>query len=120
MNAVAWAVGVAVALLAALNAIFWGYAIKEVGDLQLTISFFFKLVFNRWFILAMASAFTASLFSYVVLKEMGVLAGRFFLTLQLIAVVLATLFVLGERPSVTTWIGIILIIVGVWFVGYGK
>jgi len=120
MNVIAWVISLAVALLAALNAVFWGYTIKEVGGPQLTLSFLFKLFFNKWFIAAMTSAFIASLLSYVVLKEMGVLGGRFFLTLQLVAVVLATLFVLGERPSVTTWIGIILIIVGVWFVGYGK
>jgi drug/metabolite transporter (DMT)-like permease len=117
MNAVVWAVGVAVALLAALNAIFWGYTIKEVGDLQPTIGFFFRLVFNRWFILAMASAFTASLFSYVVLKEMGVLAGRFFLSLGTAATILACTLVLGERLTIRDWAGIALIMVGVLLVG---
>ena len=117
MNAVTWALGVAVALLAALNAIFWGYTIKEVGDLQPTISFFSRLVFNRWFILAMASAFTASLFSYVVLKEMGVLAGRFFLSLGTAATILACTLVLGERLTIRDWAGIALIMVGVLLVG---
>jgi len=117
MNAVTWAIGVAVALLAALNAIFWGYTIKEVGDLQPTISFFSRLVFNRWFILAMASAFTASLFSYVVLKEMGVLAGRFFLSLGTVATILACTLVLGERLTIRDWAGIALIMVGVLLVG---
>jgi drug/metabolite transporter (DMT)-like permease len=115
-----WVLNIIVALLSALNAVFWGYTIREVGDPQLTLNFLFKLFLNKWFIAAMTSAFMASLLSYIVLSEIGILEGRFFLTLQLVAIVLATLFILGERPSLTAWIGIILVIVGVWLVGYGK
>jgi drug/metabolite transporter (DMT)-like permease len=120
MKMLIWVVNVIVALLSALNAVLWGYTIREVGDPQLTLNFLFKLLFNKWFIAAMASAFMASLLSYIVLSEMGILEGRYFLTLQLVAIVLASLFILGERPSLTALVGIILIVVGVWFVGYGK
>lgn len=112
MNALMWALGVAIALLAAINAVFWWYCIREVGDPQMTMSFLFKLTFNKWFILALASAFAASLLSYAVLSALGVIAGRFFLTIQMVAIVLTGVFVLGERPSWEQWAGIVLIIAG--------
>ncbi|MHC1627406.1 MAG: EamA family transporter [Candidatus Nezhaarchaeales archaeon] len=120
MSALIWVLNLAVALLAAVNAVAWGYATREVGDPQLSLSFLLRLVFNKWFILAMATAFTAALLSYAVLRKMGVLAGRFFLTLQLVAVILASLLVLKEQPSAKTWIGIILVMAGVIVIGYGE
>jgi len=120
MSALTWVLNVAIAALSAVNAVAWGYATKEVGDPQLSMEFLFRLVFNKWFIIAMASAFLAALLSYVVLRDMGVLAGRFFLTIQLVAVILATTFILGEKPSARVWIGILMVIVGVILIGYGK
>jgi drug/metabolite transporter (DMT)-like permease len=117
VSAEAWAVGVAVALLAALNAVSWGYAIREVGDPQLTISFLSRLILNRWFILAMASAFAAALLSYLVLREVGVLAGRFFLSLGAITTILACTLVLCEELTLREWAGIALIMAGVLLVG---
>jgi drug/metabolite transporter (DMT)-like permease len=84
---------------------------------QLTISFLSRLILNKWFILAMASAFAAALLSYVVLREMGVLAGRFFLSLGAVATILACTFVLGEELTLREWAGIALIMAGVFFVG---
>jgi drug/metabolite transporter (DMT)-like permease len=104
-------------LLTAINAICWGYAIREVGNPQLSLNFLLTLVFNRWFILAMASAFTAALLSYAVLKEMGVLIGRFFLSLGTIATILACTLVLGEQLTLEEWLGIVLIIIGVMLIG---
>jgi len=115
-----WIVNVVAALLAVVNTVSWGFCIREVRDPQLSVDFLLKLIFNRWFIIAMISAFVVALLSYIILNKLGVLAGRFFLTLQLVAITLTATFVLGERPSITTWIGIILIIVGVGLVGYGK
>jgi drug/metabolite transporter (DMT)-like permease len=117
MNLIAWVLSLAVALLTAVNAICWGYAIREVGDPQLSLNFLLTLVFNRWFILAMASAFTAALLSYAVLREMGVLAGRFFLSLGTVATILACTLVLGERLTLEEWVGIALIMLGVMLVG---
>jgi len=117
VNYIIWSLGLAIALLAALNSVCWGYAIREVGDPQLTLNFLFKLVFNKWFILAMMSAFFSALLSYTVLREMGVLVGRFFLSLGTIATILACMLVLGERPTIREWIGIVLIMVGVLLIG---
>ncbi|GBF09528.1 hypothetical protein apy_12530 [Aeropyrum pernix] len=94
-----WILNVAVAILAAVNAIAWGYATREARDPQPILNFLFKLVFNKWFIIGMASAFIASILSYVVLREMGVLVGRFFLSLGTVATILACTFVLGEWPT---------------------
>lgn len=112
-----WAVGFVYASLSAINAIAWGYTIRSVGEPQLSPSFLFKLLFNIYFIIAMGVAFVAAVLSYVVLREMGVLAGRFFLSLSLVATVLACVVVLGERPSLNEWVGVVLIILGVIILG---
>jgi EamA-like transporter family. len=117
MGALIWVLNTLIALLVAVNAVAWGYAIREVGDPQLSLSFLLKLVFNKWFILAMASAFTAALLSYIVLREMGVLAGRFFLSLSVVTTVIACMLILGEQLTLKQWIGVVLIIIGVILVG---
>ena len=68
MNLNLWILGVIIALLSALNTIFWGYCIRDLGDPQLQLSFLFKLVFNKWFILAMGTSFVAAVLSYAVLR----------------------------------------------------
>jgi drug/metabolite transporter (DMT)-like permease len=117
MNASLWILGVAVASLTAMNTIFWGYAVREVGDPQPTIGFLLRLVLNKWFILAIASAFTASLLGYVVLREMGVIAGRFFLSLGAVAMVLVGTLVLGEKLTLKEWGGVALIMAGTILLG---
>jgi len=117
MNLNLWILGAIIVLLSALNTIFWGYCIRDLGDPQLELSFLFKLVFNKWFILAMGTAFVAAVLSYAVLRQMGVLAGRFFLSLGAVATVLACALVLGERPTLVEWIGILLIIAGALLIG---
>lgn len=112
-----WVLSVAIATLSAINTICWGFAIREIGDPQLSINFIFKLLFNRFFIMAMVSALLATLLSYVVLSSMGVLAGRFFLSLQAVATVIVCTLVLGERLTLSGWIGVILIIAGVLLIG---
>lgn len=101
-----------IALLSAINTIAWGFVIREVGDPKLTIEFVIRLVFNKYFILAMVSAFVASLLSYVILREFGVLAGRFFLSLSTAAMIIASIIVLRESYDLKTWVGISLIFVG--------
>jgi drug/metabolite transporter (DMT)-like permease len=59
----------------------------------------------------------ASFLSYVVLREMGVLAGRFFLSLGTIAMILACTLVLGEELTLKEWAGIALIMIGVILIG---
>jgi len=117
MNALMWILGLIIALLAAINAICWGFAIREVGDPQLSLDFLFRLAFNKWYVLALASALVASFLSYAVLKEMGVLAGRFFLSLGAIATILACTVVLGEKLTLKKWIGIALVLAGIVMLG---
>jgi len=117
MNAVNWILSLTIAVLAAVNAVCWGYAIKEVQDPSLTVEFVLRLVFNRFFIMAMASAFTASLLSYVVMSEMGVLAGRYFLSLGAVATILACTLILGERLTPREYAGIALTVAGVVLIG---
>jgi len=112
-----WLMNLTIAILSAVNAISWGFCVREVGDPQLSVGFLFKLVFNRWFILAMASAFAAALLSYVVIREMGVLVGRFFLSLGYVATILACLFVLHEKVAPQQWVGILLILAGIALLG---
>jgi drug/metabolite transporter (DMT)-like permease len=104
-------------LLTALNTIFWGYTIREVGNSQLTIGFLFKLIFNKRFIFALTLAFTASLLSYAVFREISVLTGRFFLSLGAVAMIFAGTLVLGEYLTLREWISAILAIVGVLLIG---
>ena len=117
VNSLMWLLNISAAALSALNAIAWGFAIREVGDPSVSPGFLLRLAFNRWFVLAMASAFTASLLSYAVLRWMGVLAGRFFLSLGAVATIIACTLVLGESLALREWVGITLIIVGVLLIG---
>jgi drug/metabolite transporter (DMT)-like permease len=107
-----WTLGILIALLTALNTISWGFAIREVGDPQLSLDFLLRLVFNKWYILALASALVASILSYAVLREMGVLAGRFFLSLSMVVMILAGTLVLGEKLTLKEWVGMFLILAG--------
>jgi drug/metabolite transporter (DMT)-like permease len=68
-------------------------------------------------LLALASALVASILSYAVLREMGVLVGRFFLSLSMVAVVLASTLVLGEKLTSKEWIGVAIIMMGVVLIG---
>jgi drug/metabolite transporter (DMT)-like permease len=117
MNTLMWILGLIIALLAAINAICWGFAIREVGDPQLSLDFLFRLAFNKWYVLALASALVASFLSYAILREMGVLAGRFFLSLGAIATILACTLVLGEELTLREWAGIALIMAGALLIG---
>jgi len=117
VSSLTWAFGVLIALLSALNAICWGFAVREVGDPQLSLDFLLRLALNKWYVLALASALVASLLSYAVLREMGVLAGRFFLSLSMVATILACTMVLGEKLTLKEWVGVVLIIVGAVLIG---
>lgn len=112
-----WVISLVYAVLSAVNAIAWGYAVRTVGEPAFSLSFLLRLVFNKYFIIAMAVAFTAAVLSYVVLREMGVLAGRFFLSLNIVATIIACTLVLGERLSLTDWVGIALVTAGVLLIG---
>jgi len=117
MSELAWILNIAIAVLAAINTVAWGYTIREVGEPSLSLEFLFKLIFNRWFILAITTAFVMSILSYAVLREMGVLVGRFFLSLGYIATILTGIFILHEKVTPFQWIGILLILIGITLLG---
>jgi len=83
----------------------------------MSLDFLFKLGFNRFFILALASAFIASLLTYPVLASLGVMRGRFFLATEAIATILVAHFVLGERMEPIHWLGLGLILIGTLLLG---
>ena len=110
VNTTIWILGVIFAL-PTLNAMCWGYATIEVGNPQLALNLLFKLTFNKWFIMSIASILSLAL------KEMGVLADRFFLSLSAVATILVYTFMLGEAPTLMEWIVIMLVMSGVLMIG---
>lgn len=117
MTSLVWVLGILIALLTAFNTISWGFAIREVGDPQLSLDFLLRLALNKWYVLALASALVASILGYVVLREMGVLVGRFFLGISVVTTILASTLVLGEKISLKEWIGIALVLAGIVVLG---
>jgi drug/metabolite transporter (DMT)-like permease len=112
-----WLLGIVVVLLVGLNTLFWGFALKEMGDPELNLGFILELVFNRWFMLAMVSGFTVAVLSYWVYSALGVMLGRFFLSISIVSVLIVGVFVLGERISLEQWIGVVLVTIGVLLIG---
>jgi drug/metabolite transporter (DMT)-like permease len=106
-----------VAFLSAINTVAWGLCIREVGDPKPSIEFLIRLVFNKWFIPTMASEFTASILSYIVLHRMDVLTGIFFLSIQMIAMILTAYLVLRERLPLRKRVGVLMIFTGVVLIG---
>lgn len=117
MKTLLWLINITIALLTAINVIAWGQVIKSVGEPELTLNFFIKLVLNKWYITALLAAFAVSILSYIVLKQRGVLAGRYFLSLSHIATIVSAVVILGERLRPAEWLGIILIVIGVVLIG---
>ncbi|RDD52365.1 hypothetical protein BA065_02055 [Nanoarchaeota archaeon NZ13-N] len=86
MSELAWILNVTIFALAAINTIVWGYAIREAEEPSLLLGFLFRLIFNKWFILAMIIAMiTAFVGIYIKLcyfKRDEYIDGKFFLPLQ--------------------------------------
>lgn len=112
-----WVVGLLVAVFVGLNTLFWGFALREVGAPEVSLTFLFTLFFNKWFILAMLTGFTVAVLSYWVYSDLGVMLGRFFLSLSILSIVLVGILALGEKPTPEQWIGVALIIVGAILIG---
>ena len=117
LGAVHWYLGIVIAGLVGLNTLFWGWAIEEVGQPEVSLKFLYTLLFNRWFILAMASGFSVSILSYWLYADMGVMLGRFFMTLSAIAIVIVGALVLKESINIEQAIGMVLIILGALLIG---
>ena len=113
MHLLIWIINILIAFLAAFSVLCWGNVIKEVGAPQFTLRFLLTLGLNKYYMMAMASGLTASIIRYAVLKEMGVLLGGFFLSLSTVATILTCVFVLGEKITPRSWVGIALIMIGI-------
>ena len=112
-----WLIGLVVVLLVGLNTLFWGYTLREVGNPDISLNFFLSLLFNKWFILAIATGFSVAVLSYWVYSELGVMLGRFFLSMSIISVVLVGALLLGEKVTLEQWIGVVLVTIGVLLIG---
>jgi drug/metabolite transporter (DMT)-like permease len=112
-----WYLGIAIAGLVGLNTLFWGRAIEEVGHPAVSLKFLYTLLFNWWFILAMVSGFSVSILSYWLYADMGVMLGRFFMTLSVIAIVIVGTLVLKESINIEQAVGMVLIILGALLIG---
>jgi len=112
-----WILNVVIALLLGVNVLSWGYCVRDLGNPVLSWSFLLKLVFNKFYILALGSALGASLLKYGLVHSMGVLkTGYFLMTSTVVSVLVAYIF-LGERLTLLDWIGVGLIIAGVFILG---
>ncbi len=117
MAATHWYLGFLVAVLVGLNTLFWGLTLREVGQPEASLKFFLTLFLNRWFILAMLTGFSVAVLSYWVYSYMGVMLGRFFLSMSIASIVLVGYFLLREVVTIQQWVGVVLIIIGVLLVG---
>jgi len=106
-----------VTVMVGLNTLFWGLAVREVGEPALSVRFLVTLFFNRWFILAMLTGFAVAVLSYWVYNILGVMLGRFFLSSSIAAMILVGYFVLKEPVSASQWIGVLLILMGALLIG---
>ncbi|MEM0375637.1 MAG: hypothetical protein QXP81_02190 [Nitrososphaerota archaeon] len=112
-----WVVAAIVTVMVGLNTLFWGLAVREVGEPALSVRFLVTLFFNRWFILAMLTGFAVAVLSYWVYNILGVMLGRFFLSSSIAAMILVGYFVLKEPVSASQWIGVLLILMGALLIG---
>jgi drug/metabolite transporter (DMT)-like permease len=115
-----WILNILFSLLAGVNALFWGLCIKDVEVPVLSIGFLLKLILNKFFILAMFTAFAASLVRYAVVQDMGVFRANFFLTMSSVTIILVSVLVLGEKITLWHCFGIVLIMLGVYILGVGR
>jgi len=65
----------------------------------------------------MVTGFTVAVLSYWVYSAMGVMLGRFFLSMSIVSIVVVGYFLLREVVSIEQWIGIALIITGALLIG---
>jgi len=112
-----WILNFVIALLAGMNSLFWGWCIKDLREMELTLVNLPRLVLNIWFILAVGIAFVAAILRFSILSDMGVLEGAFFLMTSAISTILVAHFFLGEVLTTKSIFGIILIMIGSFIIG---
>ncbi|NPA86096.1 MAG: hypothetical protein GXO42_01705 [bacterium] len=105
--------GIIFTALSALNAYFWGLLKNQYKLHSITVSSLLKLVFNPLFFLILLTGFLATLCAYFIVEELGVIGGRFFQVIGLVATVLVGLLVFHEQLKPLQWLGACLILAGV-------
>jgi drug/metabolite transporter (DMT)-like permease len=103
------AINVVFAVLAGIGTIALGLAFRQLGALQLSASFLWSLVTNKWFILSVLLGFSSIFLRYAILKAQGLAQSSYYLQTSLIAVVILSYFILGEQFTLRMGIGAILI-----------
>jgi len=112
-----WFIGFLVVVLVGLNTLFWGLVTRELGQPEVSARFLLMLFFNRWFVLAMVTGFAVAVLSYWVYIDMGVMLGRFFLSMSIASILLVGYFLLRETVTIQQWVGVLLIVIGALLVG---
>jgi len=112
-----WFIGFLVVVLVGLNTLFWGLVTRELGQPEVSARFLLTLFFNRWFVLAMVTGFAVAVLSYWVYIDMGVMLGRFFLSMSIASILLVGYFLLRETVTIQQWVGVLLIVIGALLVG---
>jgi len=107
-----WVLNAIVFLLGMANTLFWGYAVRNVGEPSFNFGFLLKLGFNPFFLLALLTALCSTLVSYSILSSLGIARGRFFVATTYIAVVVTSVIFLGEKLTVKEYLGVALILAG--------
>ena len=104
-------------IAAAIGTVALGLAFRELGAFKLSIPYFCSLATNKWFVLALLLGFGSVFLRYAILKVQGVAQSSYYLQTSLIAVLLLSHFVLGEQFSIRAGVGIILVLIGSFFIG---
>ena len=112
-----WILNIIIALFMGVNALAWGYCIRDIGLPVFSLEFLMKLMFNKFFIIAMLFALSASILRYSVVQNMGVFRANFFLSTAIVAIVLVSVFVLGEKFTSLHCLGVALVLAGVYILG---
>ncbi len=107
------------AVLAAVGTVSLGLAFRERGAMELSLSYIWSLVTNKWFLIALVLGFSSIFLRYAILKFQGLAQSSYYLQTSLIAVYILAYFVLGEQFTLKMAIGAVLILAGVTLIGIG-
>lgn len=108
-----WGTNAISIVLVVLNTLFWGYAIKQTGQIDFSLTFLWRLGTNPWFILAIFTALVSTVVTYAARQSLGLAKGSLFYSLGTVALVITSYAVFGERFTWTQGIGVALIMIGV-------
>ena len=100
-------------LFVVLNTWLWGLTINQIGQMQLSATFFTRIIATPTFDLAMIAALSATFVTYYARASLGQAKGSLFYSLGTVALVATSYYTLGERFTMSQALGIVLIMAGV-------